>query len=101
MPITEVENNLIHRVNVGDSLTRAAARYPRSLALADHARRLTYPELNTWVNQVAGGLASLGYQRGDALALASGNSLEFLVTYYACLLYTSPSPRDGLLSRMP
>ena len=27
----------------------------------------------------------------------------FLVceSYYACLLYTSPSPRDGLLSRMP
>ena len=22
-------------------------------------------------------------------------------TYYYCLLYTSPSPRDGLLSRMP
>ena len=22
-------------------------------------------------------------------------------TYGACLLYTSPSPRDGLLSRMP
>ena len=22
-------------------------------------------------------------------------------TYKACLLYTSPSPRDGLLSRMP
>ena len=21
--------------------------------------------------------------------------------YYSCLLYTSPSPRDGLLSRMP
>ena len=21
--------------------------------------------------------------------------------YYTCLLYTSPSPRDGLLSRMP
>ena len=21
--------------------------------------------------------------------------------YYPCLLYTSPSPRDGLLSRMP
>ena len=24
-----------------------------------------------------------------------------VVTYIACLLYTSPSPRDGLLSRMP
>ena len=24
-----------------------------------------------------------------------------LPIYYTCLLYTSPSPRDGLLSRMP
>ena len=24
-----------------------------------------------------------------------------LKMYHACLLYTSPSPRDGLLSRMP
>ena len=24
-----------------------------------------------------------------------------LIQTYACLLYTSPSPRDGLLSRMP
>ena len=23
------------------------------------------------------------------------------IRYYICLLYTSPSPRDGLLSRMP
>ena len=23
------------------------------------------------------------------------------IKHYACLLYTSPSPRDGLLSRMP
>ena len=23
------------------------------------------------------------------------------VSFYSCLLYTSPSPRDGLLSRMP
>ena len=28
-----------------------------------------------------------------------GNSIE--TTYKDCLLYTSPSPRDGLLSRMP
>ena len=24
-----------------------------------------------------------------------------IITAYVCLLYTSPSPRDGLLSRMP
>ena len=26
------------------------------------------------------------------------NDLQY---HYTCLLYTSPSPRDGLLSRMP
>ena len=29
------------------------------------------------------------------------NPLGQLALYGACLLYTSPSPRDGLLSRMP
>ena len=27
--------------------------------------------------------------------------LPIVVFYHGCLLYTSPSPRDGLLSRMP
>ena len=30
-----------------------------------------------------------------------GREEGFTVTSSACLLYTSPSPRDGLLSRMP
>ena len=30
-----------------------------------------------------------------------GLALLLLVGFYICLLYTSPSPRDGLLSRMP
>ena len=34
--------NLIHRVNVGDSLTRTAARYPGNLAIVDGSRRLSY-----------------------------------------------------------
>ena len=80
----EVHRNLIQRVNVGDSLTRTAARYPAALALADGTRRLTYREFNDLVNRFAAGLAGRGYRRGDALALASGNSIEFLVTYYAC-----------------
>jgi acyl-CoA synthetase (AMP-forming)/AMP-acid ligase II len=86
---SEIQRNLIQRVNVGDSLTRAAARYPDRLALVEGAgtereRRLTYRELNSLVNRFAHGLAGLGYARGDALALASGNSVEFLATYYAC-----------------
>ena len=30
-----------------------------------------------------------------------GGTLMKDLVHYACLLYTSPSPRDGLLSRMP
>ena len=70
----EIHRNLIQRVNVGDSLTRTAARYPDALALADGSRRLTYREFNRLVNRFANGLAGRGYRRGDALALASGNS---------------------------
>ena len=48
----------------------------------------------------AGG-ANVGMER----ALARGAEIVLLLNndarLYACLLYTSPSPRDGLLSRMP
>jgi hypothetical protein len=39
----------------------------------------------------------------DASSTAASRSLsaDLLVGASACLLYTSPSPRDGLLSRMP
>ena len=29
------------------------------------------------------------------------DTIPLIAKYKACLLYTSPSPRDGLLSRMP
>ena len=52
--------------------------------MVDGPRRWTYPEFNAWVNRLAHGLAARGYQRGDALGLASANSAEFLAVYYAC-----------------
>lgn len=76
--------NLIQRVNVGDSLTRVAWRMPHQLAVVDGERRWSYGELNAAVNRFAHGLLARGYGRGEVLALASGNSIEFLVTYYAC-----------------
>ena len=33
--------------------------------------------------------------------LGRGIGVENMAGVYTCLLYTSPSPRDGLLSRMP
>ena len=80
----ELAENLVHRVNVGDSLTRTAARYPTRTALVGDGRSVTYAEFDAAVNQFANRLDEHGYARGDALALASGNSIEFLTVYYAC-----------------
>jgi acyl-CoA synthetase (AMP-forming)/AMP-acid ligase II len=80
----DLARNLIGRINVGDSLTRSAATRPGQLAVVDGDRRLTYQEFNAYVNRIAHGLAGLGYERGAALAVASGNSADFLAVYYAC-----------------
>jgi acyl-CoA synthetase (AMP-forming)/AMP-acid ligase II len=80
----DLARNLIQRINVGDSLARTAAARPAQRAIVDGARSWTYAELDAWVNRLARGLAARGYQRGDALGLASGNSAEFLAVYYAC-----------------
>jgi long-chain acyl-CoA synthetase len=80
----DLARNLIGRINVGDTLTRTAAARPRQLAVVDGDRRFTYAGFNGYVNRIAHGLAGLGYERGSALALAAGNSAEFLAVYYAC-----------------
>ena len=37
----------------------------------------------------------------DEILIRYGNAGVFIAAVSPCLLYTSPSPRDGLLSRMP
>ncbi|MGH3876003.1 MAG: class I adenylate-forming enzyme family protein [Actinophytocola sp.] len=78
------EQNLLRRVNVGDMLTRTAARSPGALALVDGRRRWTWRELDARVNQIAHGLIRDGYRPDDRIAVMSGNTAEFLITYYAC-----------------
>ena len=48
-----------------------------------------------WLEHAAAACAALG-GAGPAARAKQDDSLQF-----SCLLYTSPSPRDGLLSRMP
>src|SRR6202012_2793900 len=80
----DLARNLIQRVNIGDTLTRSAAARPDHPAIVDGDRHWTYAEFNRLVIRLAHGLAELGYDHGDALGLASGNSAEFLALYYAC-----------------
>ncbi len=81
-------DNLVHRVNVGDTLTRTADRLPTKTALVDGDRRFTYRELDDLTDRLARALVDLGYAPGDSLALASGNSAEFLAS-------TTPARRPG------
>ena len=46
------------------------------------------------------GGGKIDYTQVNSLTGATG-AYQFLPKYWDCLLYTSPSPRDGLLSRMP
>ena len=44
---------------------------------------------------------SLELKPGEVIGLLGPNGAGKTTTFNLCLLYTSPSPRDGLLSRMP
>ena len=50
----------------------------------DRETRLTWKELDAYVNRLANGLASLGVTRGERVATVLTNSLELLATYWAC-----------------
>ena len=52
-------------------------------------------------NQVIGKGKSTGVATKDPTAHAEMNAIRQAAQFLGCLLYTSPSPRDGLLSRMP
>jgi acyl-CoA synthetase (AMP-forming)/AMP-acid ligase II len=70
---------------VVDLLERAAAVYPRHDAVIVHGgQRLTYAQLHARVRGFAAGMASLGVQRGDRVALLVHNGLPFFDVYLGC-----------------
>ena len=50
---------------------------------------------------IAGYSPEIGHELGDDLYLNPNGANQMFIILSTCLLYTSPSPRDGLLSRMP
>ena len=84
--------------------------------LAERVARVSRADLERQVGDVAPALEVLSRLRGGPVSVISevkrsSPSKGHLATiddpaalaarYQDCLLYTSPSPRDGLLSRMP
>src|SRR5664279_614153 len=95
----------------GHSLFACEAKdlmWQRGARVATHVRAITLTgSLEPWFHEAgpAGGeRRRSGLADFDAVVMRKDppfDSEYFYATHLLCLLYTSPSPRDGLLSRMP
>jgi len=84
----DLNTNIISRVAMGDLLRRRARSAGNKDALVEFIDgqrvALSYREANRRVNQLGRGLRDMGLQQGDRLALISGNSIDFVLTMFAC-----------------
>lgn len=72
-------------LNLACILECSAARYPEEPAVVCGERRVTYRELRAAAHRVANGLAGLGLQPGDRVAMMVPNLPEFTIAYYGIL----------------
>jgi acyl-CoA synthetase (AMP-forming)/AMP-acid ligase II len=70
-------------MHIGTLLPRHARYRPDHLALVVGEHRLTYHELNTYVNRLANALLASGIRKGDKMATVLSNSLELMAAYWA------------------
>jgi len=68
---------------VGELVRQGLSLYPGRLSLVWRDRELTYLGLSGQIDAVAMGLANLGVQRGDRVAIYTHNIPQFVQTYYA------------------
>lgn len=78
-----------------DILTRHADS--DALAIIDGERRLTYPQFQQSVNNLAAALQAQGIQRGETALVQLGNVAEFYITFFA-LLQVGVAPVNALFS---
>ena len=71
------------RQTLATALAHAASVRPAQEALVIAGRRLTYAELWKSVQQAAAALHQSGVNRGDHVAVCMGNSIEWVVFFYA------------------
>ena len=64
-------------------LDQTADRFGGLPAIAYHNERLNYCELLARVNRLAGGLASLGVEKGDRVLLTLPNCPEYVTSFFA------------------
>ncbi len=66
-------------------LTESAARFQDKIAAVHGSRTATFKELNARCGGIASGLAELGVQPGQRVALMGQNSIEYIAAFFAIL----------------
>ncbi|MDN3017430.1 long-chain fatty acid--CoA ligase [Paenibacillus sp. BSR1-1] len=70
-------------MKIGSLLSQSARKFPELLAIECEGRSYTYRQFNEEVNRFAHGLISLGFKKGEKLALMMKNSDHFVFTFFA------------------
>ena len=78
----------------GFIIARGARQVPNRLALIDDDGQLTYEELYDQIQRLAKALRARGIGDNANVAVLALNGRGAILPLSACLLYTSPSPRD-------
>src|ERR1700722_6421125 len=80
-PTITAAGRAVDATTLTEALRRTAANHPDIVAVRtpDDSVSWTWPELRQRVDALAGGLAGLGVQRGDTVAIMLGNRPEFHV----------------------
>lgn len=72
-------------ISLGELLRDTANRYPDSEAVLFKGFRMTYKELDIMVVQFATGLAKLGIEKGDVVAIDMPNIPQYIIAHFAIL----------------
>jgi long-chain acyl-CoA synthetase len=80
-----LEENLINRVTLGDTLHRSARKFGERTAAIEGAERIAYAQLDAASNQFAHHLLACGLGKGDKVAMICNNSIQFLIAAYGIL----------------
>ncbi|WP_229683121.1 fatty acid--CoA ligase family protein [Virgibacillus oceani] len=72
-------------MNLSDQLSITARNHPNKTALVFQDQKTSYLELEGAVTRFASQLRKLGYQKGDHIALAVGNSPYYVIGLYGAL----------------
>ena len=106
MAALEVVKRNLDKVGLGDACLELHSHKMNKKAVADELKRiieLSEPKTTVLEEEVGLLLNNRDYLNSYCQAVNTPIDESGITPYqaYGCLLYTSPSPRDGLLSRMP